>query len=303
MDTTAEEHVPKKKKKLLLILLGLGLPGLFFIFIFTVILFIPLMIFSGDAVTADYGNDIYYAAELYGISFKYGDNSPLQFPFITQNSNITISSGFGIREDPINGTESFHKGIDFPIPRGTPVLASEDGTATYAGVNGGYGNFIEIDHGEGLTSRYGHLSGISVHVGDKVSRGDVIGASGSTGRSTGPHLHFEVRQDNVPVNPAYYISLQPQIPSISVSEIAYQDVEVSDKECITWGRKYDLNPLLLLAIKKNDTRSVQIIAEETKELLQDRPATVNVFIWLNQNRSDEFWWVKVSKDYGELKEG
>ena len=113
-----------------------------------------------------------------------------------------FTSGFGSRSDPFRHGAAFHPGIDLAAPYGTPVYATADGTVERAGWNsGGYGNLVEIDHGRGILTRYGHMSAVLVHAGDKVTRGQQIGRVGSTGRSTGNHLHYEVRIDDSPVNP------------------------------------------------------------------------------------------------------
>jgi len=116
-----------------------------------------------------------------------------------------ISSGFGYRRDPFTGRKRFHPGIDISNRIGTPVVAPADGIVIFTGRKGGYGKCIIISHGYGITTRYGHLHKIFVKVGQKVQRGDIIGEIGSTGRSTGPHLHYEVRLYNKPVNPLNYI--------------------------------------------------------------------------------------------------
>lgn len=116
-----------------------------------------------------------------------------------------ISSRFGYRADPINGHAAFHAGLDFAGPIGAPVYAAADGTVRFAGQNQGYGNIIEIDHGNGLTSRYAHMSRFRAAVGQTVEAGQIIGAIGNTGRSTGPHLHFEVRVHGRPVNPKPFL--------------------------------------------------------------------------------------------------
>lgn len=116
-----------------------------------------------------------------------------------------ISSGFGYRADPFNGGAAFHAGIDFRAPRGAPIFAAANGVVSFAGVRHGYGNCVEISHGNGLKTRYAHMSKIGAHVGEKVQAGEVIGAVGSTGRSTGPHLHFEVRIHDRPVNPRPFL--------------------------------------------------------------------------------------------------
>ncbi len=113
-----------------------------------------------------------------------------------------FTSGYGSRSDPFRHGAAFHPGIDLAAPYGTPVHATADGTVLRAGWNsGGYGNMVEIDHGRGIITRYGHMSKVLVSAGDHVSRGEEIGKVGSTGRSTGNHLHYEVRIDNSPVNP------------------------------------------------------------------------------------------------------
>ena len=115
------------------------------------------------------------------------------------------SSNFGYRIDPFTGTKSFHEGIDFPAGVGTAIVAAASGKIVYAGYHAEYGKIIEIDHGNGLLSRYAHASQIFVNEGDLVMRGQRVGSVGSTGRSTGPHLHFEVRLNGVPQNPARFL--------------------------------------------------------------------------------------------------
>lgn len=114
---------------------------------------------------------------------------------------IRISSAFGPRTDPIRGNVRTHRGIDLPDPIGTPVYAAASGIVVFAGLVRGYGNLVQIDHGNGGETRYAHLSAIAVSVGDRLNQRDQIGAVGSTGRSTGAHLHFEVRQDGTPLDP------------------------------------------------------------------------------------------------------
>lgn len=117
-----------------------------------------------------------------------------------------ISSEFGFRRDPFNGRYKMHKGIDYAGPSGTEIFAVGGGVVSYAGNRGdGYGNVLEIDHGEGLTSRYAHLSGINVAEGAVVKKGDLVAMMGSTGRSTGPHLHLEVLKDGDQLNPREYL--------------------------------------------------------------------------------------------------
>jgi murein DD-endopeptidase MepM/ murein hydrolase activator NlpD len=116
-----------------------------------------------------------------------------------------ITAGFGQRMDPFTGEGAFHAGVDIGASYGTSVEASADGLVLQAGRNSGYGNEVLIDHGFGLTTKYGHLSKIYVVVGEEVKRGQVIGAVGATGRATGPHLHYEVAVNDTPVNPAKYL--------------------------------------------------------------------------------------------------
>lgn len=115
-----------------------------------------------------------------------------------------ITSPFGYRTHPIFGTVIYHSGIDIGVVSGTAVPAADSGTVIYSGWAGGYGYFVMIDHGDGIVSCYGHNEELLVQEGDKVSKGDVISLSGSTGYSTGPHLHFEVRQDGEPIDPTSF---------------------------------------------------------------------------------------------------
>jgi len=115
------------------------------------------------------------------------------------------TSGFGARIDPFTGRYSFHPGVDFAGPWGSIIAATAPGTVVFAGDRGGYGNMVEIDHGFGIHTRYGHMSSILVRVGSKVGKGSPIGRLGSTGRSTGPHVHYEVWYDNVMRNPSTFI--------------------------------------------------------------------------------------------------
>jgi len=116
-----------------------------------------------------------------------------------------LTSGFGVRRWRRSGHSENHQGIDIAVPRGTPVLAPAEGVVTYAGWKGDYGKMVELDHGTGYTTRFGHLSQIDVEIGDRVMKGQIIGEVGSTGRSTGPHLHYEVRFQGQPVDPLDYL--------------------------------------------------------------------------------------------------
>lgn len=116
-----------------------------------------------------------------------------------------ISSGFGYRSDPFTGGAAFHAGLDFKGPIGAPIYAAARGKVSFAGVRQGYGNCIEITHGNGLLTRYAHMSAFRARVGDPVGPGSVIGLIGNSGRSTGPHLHFEVRINDRPLNPRPFL--------------------------------------------------------------------------------------------------
>ena len=118
---------------------------------------------------------------------------------------ITLSSTFGVRSDPFRHTAAMHAGLDMPGKMGTPVYATADGVVSRAEWANGYGKLIEIDHGKGIATRYGHLSQIMVEPNTRVHRGDMIGRMGSTGRSTGSHLHYEVRIDGRAVNPMPFL--------------------------------------------------------------------------------------------------
>jgi murein DD-endopeptidase MepM/ murein hydrolase activator NlpD len=116
-----------------------------------------------------------------------------------------LTSPFGYRTDPLGRGRRFHAGQDFAAPLGTPILAATGGTVAYAGWASGYGNYTCVDRGAGFATCYGHQSAILVAVGQQVVQGQQIGLVGSTGNSTGPHLHFEVRLRGVPVDPVRYL--------------------------------------------------------------------------------------------------
>ena len=116
-----------------------------------------------------------------------------------------ITGAFGERIDPFNGEGAFHSGVDISCHYGQAVLAPADGIVTYADFYNGYGRMLQIDHGNGISTRYGHLSGFAVADGQTVHEGQVIGYVGLTGRSTGPHLHYEVRIHDTPVNPHKFL--------------------------------------------------------------------------------------------------
>ena len=139
------------------------------------------------------------------------------FKYIKEQQNILAStpairpatgwttSRFGYRISPFTGRREFHKGFDIANRKGTPIIATANGTVTFTGKKGSYGNIVVIDHGHGMVTRYGHTDKILVKRGDKVKRGDSIALVGNTGRSTGPHVHYEVHLNGIPVNPEKYI--------------------------------------------------------------------------------------------------
>jgi murein DD-endopeptidase MepM/ murein hydrolase activator NlpD len=139
-----------------------------------------------------------------------------------------FTSGYGVRSDPFRGGAAMHAGIDLAGPHGTPIYATADGMVTTAKWNsGGYGNLIKVDHGRGIETRYGHLAQMLVRDGQQVMRGQLIGRMGSTGRSTGNHLHYEVRIDGRAVNPIpfmkstdYLVAMQKSAGSHSMDTIA-----------------------------------------------------------------------------------
>lgn len=122
-----------------------------------------------------------------------------------------ITSSFGYRADPFAGQAAFHAGIDFKGPMGAPIFSAANGKVAFVGRRPGYGNSIDIDHGNGLHTRYAHMSAFRARAGQLVTAGQVIGAVGSTGRSTGPHLHFEVRLHGQPVNPRPFLEVAPNV--------------------------------------------------------------------------------------------
>ena len=151
----------------------------------------------------DDANEVYLALARFKAARGAIDMAPIHRPM---DQMTRISSGFGNRTDPFTGGRAYHAGLDFPAPKGTIVLSAGYGQVTFVGERSGYGNTVEITHGSGLVTRYGHLSAFLVKAGQVVDTGTPIARVGSTGRSTGPHLHFEVRQRDVAVDPGKYLS-------------------------------------------------------------------------------------------------
>jgi murein DD-endopeptidase MepM/ murein hydrolase activator NlpD len=146
-------------------------------------------ILAQPAVTATQGGD-----------FNSGSN-----PGAAVLEGYEIGSGFGSRIHPITKTRRFHSGVDIGAPSGTPITAFDDGVVTFAGPKGGYGNLVTIDHGNGVETRYAHQSQVGVAAGDQIKAGETLGYVGSTGNSTGPHLHFERREQGSAVDPTPYL--------------------------------------------------------------------------------------------------
>lgn len=139
--------------------------------------------------------------------------------------NVSYTSQFGVRSDPFMGTARMHAGVDLRGPIGTPIYATADGVVGRAERAGGYGNLVELEHGKGIATRYGHLSKILVNPGDHVRRGQLIALMGSTGRSTGSHLHYEVRMDGHAVNPIPFLQTADYL--LQVQDRALQPVAAS----------------------------------------------------------------------------
>jgi murein DD-endopeptidase MepM/ murein hydrolase activator NlpD len=136
-----------------------------------------------------------------------------ELPFGNPAPGRNITSRFGNRMDPFLGRPALHAGIDFQAETGANVRATGAGTVTIAANSGGYGNMVEVDHGQGISTRYGHMSTILVKVGDTIEAGDIVGRAGSTGRSTGPHVHYEVRRNDNPVDPMRFLSAGVKLQS------------------------------------------------------------------------------------------
>lgn len=167
----------------------------------------PLIATNSAEASADLKADQQFRSLF--MTWKKLDQAPqggIAIPSVQPVSKLFFTSNFGIRSDPFRGTAAMHAGVDIPGPVGTPIYATADGVVDHADRQGGYGNMVEIDHGKGIATRYGHLSRILVASGTHVTRGQLIALMGSTGRSTGPHLHYEVRIDGHAVNPVPFLT-------------------------------------------------------------------------------------------------
>jgi murein DD-endopeptidase MepM/ murein hydrolase activator NlpD len=134
-----------------------------------------------------------------------GISGPISIPSRTPLDGLTMTSNFGMRVHPVLGGMRAHKGIDLSAPVGTPIHATADGVVGKAAWFGGYGLYVQLEHGNDLETRYGHMSRLNVAEGQHIHKGDIVGYVGTTGRSTGPHLHYEVRVSGVAVNPLPYM--------------------------------------------------------------------------------------------------
>jgi len=157
----------------------------------------------------------------------------------------TVTSTYGPRS--LLPGETFHSGIDIAVPEGTPVCATGDGTVRFVGNTDGYGLRIEVDHGNGVTTLYGHLSAADVRPGQRVQRGQVIGKSGNTGLSTGPHLHYEIRQNGRAVDPGPLLRAAPTGSAQRIERIAALPY---GQAILQAARRYGLDPALLAAMVK-----------------------------------------------------
>jgi murein DD-endopeptidase MepM/ murein hydrolase activator NlpD len=165
----------------------------------------PLLAAIEDGDTSpmvDDANAVMAALLRYKVARDSFDGAPIHMPI---TGNFRQSSGFGNRTDPFTGGRAFHSGLDFAAPTGTTVFSAGKGVVSFVGTRSGYGKVVEVTHANGLVSRYAHLSGFLSETGQAVNTGTPIAKVGSTGRSTGPHLHFEVRKANNPINPKAFL--------------------------------------------------------------------------------------------------
>lgn len=156
------------------------------------------------------------------------EEASIAIPSMQPVADMRLTSSFGVRSDPFRGTAAFHAGLDIPGPVGTPIYATADGIVSRSERAGAYGLLVEINHGKGIQTRYAHLSKMLVDPNTRVRRGQLIGLMGSTGRSTGPHLHYEVRVDGRAVNPTPYIQAGDQL-------VAIQDRALKSRNSVGMG--------------------------------------------------------------------
>ncbi|MFB0874775.1 MULTISPECIES: peptidoglycan DD-metalloendopeptidase family protein [unclassified Sphingobium] len=175
----------------------------------------PFVPWSGDK--ADMTPELGQLADAMA-RMEFLERSLLAIPSGQPTAAPMMTSSYGYRRDPFNGHAAFHAGIDFPGRYGQPINAAAAGRVAYVGQRQGYGNVVEVEHGNGLMTRYAHLSGFAARVGAKVDRGDTVGRMGSTGRSTGTHLHFEVRLNGQAINPRRFLEARKDV--LQVQQVA-----------------------------------------------------------------------------------
>ena len=164
-----------------------------------------------NATTIDDANAVMEALVRYKAARDSIDGAPVHMPI---SGNFRRSSGFGNRTDPFTGSRAFHSGLDFAAATGSTVLSAGSGTVTFVGTRSGYGKLVEITHDDGFVTRYGHLSAYLSHEGQRVNTGTPIAKVGSTGRSTGPHLHFEVRKGDSAINPKAFLDAGTRLQAL-----------------------------------------------------------------------------------------
>ncbi|WP_313559156.1 M23 family metallopeptidase, partial [Ruminiclostridium cellobioparum] len=253
--------------------IGAGLPIILFLLILLLACLVPLLIFGGQEIyNTPNAYDQYYGAESGGAGFKLSGKGEYSFPVDTDK--IVIDSGFGMRMHPIKKVLKMHDGIDIDCDMGTIIYAADSGVVSFTGVSGGYGNLIKIKHANGNVTYYAHLSKILVSENTQVTKGQIIGLAGSTGLSTGPHLHFEVRINNEPVDPSPYLGLVRDVPNFLPEDLKYREINVENlkkwlnsrnsiladepynSSIIEAAKEYDINPILLFAITGQEQKFV-----------------------------------------------
>ena len=172
------------------------------------------------------------APETPGAPVTIIERSTVSVPSRMPLEGARMSSGYGMRDHPVLRQRRNHKGVDLAAPTGTPIYATADGIVGRADWFSSYGLYVSIDHGADLETRYAHMSRLAVASGDRVNKGDIIGYVGSTGRSTGPHLHYEVRVDGVAVNPIPYM-----VQSEEQTRLAQREAETESQANLLPGRR------------------------------------------------------------------
>ncbi len=255
------------KTKILLWLLGISAPVILFLFILLIAALTPLFIFGGNNIynypTGSSSVPLSSQSSSW-LGYDSSVNSRLKSPLDLKN--WYIGSGFGMRMHPVYKTQKMHNGVDVACEIGTHVIAAGRGTVEFAGWSTGYGNLIILKHDGDLRTYYAHLSTLLVSVGETAEQGEFIALSGNTGVSTGPHLHFEVRTGNTPVNPVDYLPVKMAIPNVLPDELKYTNIDTGKLKAylnkrnslladepyfstiIDTSEKYDLNVALMFAI-------------------------------------------------------